>query len=177
MAVIGLLLGLMSTAFWIAGAAGTMYVLNQGQGFVQPLQALQSGDIAGARAALTPNANAKLTDEQAKAFFDQVKDELGAFQRAPQGILGWIGDYGAVGQIMDKADIPPNTWPIPVHFEKGMAVAVVHLDSAAGSNGRALVRNIEVHTASGKVIWLIDPGTPSKPKAPPQTPPTPKTGG
>lgn len=173
MAIIGLLLGLLSSAFWVTSAAATMYVLNQAQVFLKPVQAIESGDTAAARTSFTAAAAAKLTDERAQAFVQEVKSELGAYKSAPQGLAGWISDYMAVGPILEKANIVSNSmdtpWPIPVHFDKEMAIVVVHMDRTAGSSGRAALSNIEVLTASGKKIQLI----PTAPPVSPTPAPTP----
>lgn len=168
LSVIGLVLGLLSSAFWIACAVGAMAFFGQAGSLVKPLDALQAGDYAAARTALSSSASKELTDERAKEFLNEVKTELGAYQSPPKGLGQWMGDYSQLGPVIEKSPLGPNVVPIPVHFEKGLAFAYVHLDSTSSGSGKPLISNLELHTLDGKTLWLIEPGTKAGgPKAPP----------
>ncbi len=165
MAFTGMILGLLGTVFYLAAGAGTFWFMKEAQRFVQPVQALTSGDVGAARQRLSKTAAAALTDEKAKEFTDAIKAEIGAVQRMPKGIGEWINGYMEVGQMIEGAQRAnvngKEAVPFPVHFEKEVALVLVYLEPGSKStDGFPPVKNISVHTKSGKTIWLLPPGTP-----------------
>jgi len=174
MAFTGLILGLLGTMFWIGAGSVIIYGFKEAQKYAQPILQISQGDYAGARQRLSPSTAAALTDERAKAFADEVKDAAGAPQRMPKGIFEWISNYAEVGQFAQNvsAGAPANTRPVPlpVHFDKGLAVVGVYLDNNASvPGGGPAVKNISIHTRDGKTIWMVPPdtgpGTPQRPRA------------
>ena len=160
LAITGMILGLLGTVFYIAFGVGTYMFMREAQAFVQPVHAITKGDVATARQSLSPDTAAKLTDERAKAFADEVTAEIGAAQRMPKGLGEWIEGYAQVGEGIQKAQegAPPKSAavPLPVHFDKEVALVMVYLDETnTTANGRPAIMNVSVHTKSGKTFWLV----------------------
>ena len=173
-AFVGLLLGLFGTMAWLALGVGGMYTLGRFGEFGTMVQNLQSSsDVASVRAALTPPAATAVTDERAAEFAAELTALTGKYQRMPQGLAEWARDYRAVGPLISQAGSRSNgtkfLLPLPMHFEKGLALVEIHGDSSAtGPGGAAVIENIAVQTLDGKKIWLVPlpaarPGGPAAP--------------
>jgi len=179
LAITGLVLGLIGTLFYIATLFGASLMMNQFGTYGNTVKAFQTGDRVVARAALANTTAAKVTDEQMETFRAAITSELGNYQRTPKGLGEWLRDYMTVGTLIQSA--MPNgrnndIIPIPVHFEKGLALAMIHIDQGSQTPGMPLAQNIQIITKSGKDIWLIPEGSAAKPSSPspaaPQPPPT-----
>ncbi len=176
LAITGLVLGLIGTLFYIAAAVGVSMAVNQVGTYGPAIKAFQTGDRVAARGALNNAAAAKVTDEQMEAFRAAITSELGNYQRIPKGLGGWFRDYMAVGQQIQNA-MPAGRSnqgiiPVPIHFEKGLAVAMVYFDEGSPTPGMPLAKNIQIITQSGKSIWLVPPdGSTGKSSVPPASSP------
>jgi hypothetical protein len=164
MAFSGLILGLLGTMLWLGLGIGTVWAMKEAQRFVQPIQAVTSGDTAAARQRLSKDAAAALTDEKGKAFTEAVQAEVGVAKRMPKGIGEWFSNYMEVGPMIEGAQgasaAGKQAIPFPVHFEREVALVLVYVDEdAPQTGGFPPIKNVSVHTKSGKIIWLLPPGS------------------
>jgi hypothetical protein len=189
-AMTGLVLGLIGSLFWIAAVFGVSIAMNRYAMYGPAVKAFQTSAPATARGTLSTSAAAKVSDEQAREFGEAVTRELGAYQGTPKGLLGWWNDYVKVSQDLQQAMNGPSgrnsgAFPMPIHFEKGVALVIFYPGDGSGPNGMPPIKNISVH-AHGKVLWLLPlegegapPGSGSKPALPsrPSEPPATKAEG
>jgi hypothetical protein len=187
LAIAGIVLGLLFSMLWVGAAIGAKQAFGFFQGNLigpggQVMSALDSGDLKGARALFTPDADARITDEELLAFRSAYQAELGLFKSVPQKPLELYAAYREVVQAFKPLQGKQNVFPIPGDFDKGIALIVFTMDPGAGRqsnppNPKVLpVTNIAVMTPAGKIIELVPsmlsppPPRPSAP-VPPATPP------
>lgn len=186
LAATGIVLGLIVTVIQIVAVVmvtrGTQWWV---QNMVSPSAAvlthLEKGDLASARKAFAPSADAQISDEMLLGFVTSYKADLGAFKRTPTSILELVRGYMNVGPAIQGMPQGRNdVIPFPAEFEKGYGVLVIMIDQQAmnrsgGPNSGAFqlpVRNIGVLSPSGKQYWILDPVTlPSPPGSVIITPP------
>lgn len=178
LAITGIVLGLLTSVFSIFVLIGASSINREvGAQFFKPvavtLQRLETGDHTTFRGALTPAANAKVTDEQIVDFVARYKAELGSFNSAPEDIIGVVRGFMKLAQAQNQANQKlgspgQNFIPIPAEFSKGNAMVLVLFDPASmgkASSGTApggaptlgpIAVNFCVLTLDGKEIWLWD---------------------
>ncbi|MBX3376384.1 MAG: DUF4190 domain-containing protein [Phycisphaeraceae bacterium] len=158
MAFTGLILGLLGTVLWLGIGIGGVWVLKQAQQMVQPVYYITSGDYDKARQHLAPTTAAVLSDEKLKEFTEAVGAEVGKVDHMPKGLMGFLNGWGELGDVIQKAQQSGGRdgIPIPVHFEKDTALVMIYLQQGP-SKGFPPIKNVSVHTKSGKVYWLIPP--------------------
>jgi hypothetical protein len=181
-ALTGLVLGLVGSLFWIATVFGVSLTINEIGRYGPVVKAFQTGDRTTARAALSASAVAKLTDDRASEFGNEITKELGDYDRTPKGIIGWLKGYAEVSDTLSNITgggrPSDGEIPFPLYFKNGVALVMAHLDSSAAQSGRTPLKNLSIHTKSGKVIWLFPPETPGStpstatPSSPPASPST-----
>jgi hypothetical protein len=191
MSFIGVALGLLSTMFWLAIVVGASQAVQIAKGRIfEPagadLRAMESGDWATARRLLDKKTSSAVTDDQFKAFRDEVADKFGPFVGIPQRV-DWNKLFGQQPNISTPPGVH-TVLPFPVDFKKGQAWVVVVSDSAdtigeiffEGKSVDGSVSNVGV-IGEGKEVWLIDPSAAGKPgpkgQKGPTSSPAPKPGG
>lgn len=159
LAFTGLILGLLGSMLWIGVGVGGIWVMKQAQQFVQPVYSIATGDFAAAKQRLSADTAAKLTDEKAKEFTDQVKTELGAFKSMPKGAMDWIRGWGELGPMIQSSQKSGRSdgIPVPVQFDKETALVMIYLDEKHSGPGIPPIKNLSIHTKAGKTIWLVPP--------------------
>jgi len=168
MAISGVLLGLVSTVFWLfAIIAAASFTSGFKTGFVAPtsnmMAALDKGDYAAARQNFDTTLDAAVTDKQLGEFVAAYKAEVGSFQSMPGTISEFVGAFfGDVGPLMQNYR-GQNEMPMPATFDSRMAVilAGVPQGQAQIQTGGMLAKltNLGVLVAPGKEVWLLDPRT------------------
>lgn len=186
LAVSAIVLGLIISVVWIGVGIGVnqaiVAVKTQLVAPVnQALVALGQGDVKAIRGLLSPNANARFSDDQIEAFRAASQAEFGAFRSIPDGIFAGIQSYAKFGQQMQKYQAQPgqasDKIPIPAEFEKTPVLVVLQVDPPTGSpssSGPAPLiplKDITIEALGGKAISLSDFATPA-PGAPPAAAPT-----
>lgn len=179
---IGIALGIMSTAGWLAIGVGCgqaysafmtrVFVLAQNN-----IKAVESADWATARKLLDSKVAAGLTDDQLKAFRDGATQKFGAIIGMPQQF-----DFNRMFNQQPNLVVSSKqtTLPIPVDFKNGQAWLVVVTNSPetlrdilwGGKSIEGIVTNVGI-VAGNQELWLIDPAAKSKPAAPKAPPPAP----
>lgn len=187
-AVAGLIVSIIACAAWIVVGVAAMQVKTLfEQKALEPVAtaaaAIEKGDMAGARALFTAEANAAITDEQIAAFRTAYQAQLGSFKSMPRGVVDLLMAYGQLGQAMQAFQGRQHMVPLPAEYDQGMAIFVVQVPSSfdTGQRGQSTpggipARNFGVITVDGKEIWLVDPNAPL-PASPPAPPPAAPPGG
>ena len=158
MALVGIVLGLLGTLFYIGGTLGVMGVLNGLNVYGDVARGLDKGDHSAVRAMLSPSTAGSLTDEQIGAFAQRVRDEWGAFTGLPKGLPEWITAYGRIGEVANQArKSGPARLAMPLNYERGTAAGVFVLDrDSTGPGGTATASNLAVSARDGSLMWLLD---------------------
>ncbi|MBS0190085.1 MAG: DUF4190 domain-containing protein [Phycisphaerales bacterium] len=173
LAVSALVIGLFSTALWTAIGYGAYQMMNAFHTqFVAPtasvLTEVQAGEWDKAKTHFVASSAAELTPERFAAFRDEYTQKIGAFQGVSSKMWEVIADYGTLGPIMQNMkQPPPNSIPLPMHFDKGGAMVMLEFEPPQGKKkstpGGTIsvelfpIRNITIVTASNEAITLIDP--------------------
>ncbi|MEX2219413.1 MAG: DUF4190 domain-containing protein [Phycisphaerales bacterium] len=195
LAIVGLILGLLSTFAWVGLTVGTLQVMNRFHDYGALIDDIQKGQNVQARTRLTPGTSTVVSDERLAAYGAALTAEWGAYQGMPRGLGEWFSAYGQVGPSIERAiDAARRAYPggshvpIPVEFAGGRALAVFVLDTQAqGPNNMPQLTNLAVVDKSGAPMWLVEPPqtgrvpigpmppAPTGPTAPPApiTPPAP----
>lgn len=168
MAIVGLVLGLLSSVVWIAVPMGIMVTMSGMHVYGDAVGGMTTGNVAQARAMIEPTTSAKLSDDRLREFGSQIVAEHGAYQGMPKGLMGWIQAYGALANDIEKATAqagsPNRVLPLPLRFDKGYALAVFELDPRSpGPQGASQASEIGIVMKDGRVMWLVAPAATSKP--------------
>jgi hypothetical protein len=188
LAIAGLIIGLIASAFWIAAVVGAVQVGKQlNSAFTGPLGAMmtsiEQGDSKTARTYLTNAGAARVTDADFQRFVSEYQAELGAFQSTPQGWSELFGSYAQIGPQIEKyqkqqGGSSQNTIPVAGKFEKSLALLMFQVDNsgaAPGSAAKIPIVNVLVVLPSGKHAVLYQaPATPPPFPDPPASPGMPK---
>jgi len=168
MAITGVLLGLVSTVFWLfAIIAAASFTGGFKTGFVAPtsnmMAALDQGDYTAARQNFDTSLDAAVTDKQLGEFVAAYKAEVGSFQSMPGSISEFVGAFfGEAGQLMQNYR-GQNEMPMPATFDSRMAVILAGFPQGQAQiqSGGMLpkLNNLGVLVAPGKEVWLLDPRT------------------
>ncbi|MFN5945172.1 MAG: DUF4190 domain-containing protein [Phycisphaerae bacterium] len=188
-AIASIVIGLMVTIFQISLAVGVRQAMSQANtAFFAPMGSIMADaekkDLAKIQTMFTKPAADRLTQEHVNAFADAVHGELGAFKGVPDGMVPLIRAYMEVGPLMEQFQRGSNdVIPVPVEFEKGIALLAVQADQTGrnrpGTGVQVPLINAKIITKSGKG-FLLFPGTdasadPTDPSNPfPPRPPAPK---
>jgi hypothetical protein len=193
LAVAGLIISFLVLALHIGIYFGIGWGWRQFHNFVlvpynQSLTAIDAGDIAQARTALSADANKRISDADFDAFRAQYQGELGHFVSIPDSPMKVWEGYARVQQQAQQIQGGRNdAFPVPANFDNGTALVVFQFDPnstpPSGTNPKALpIANIMIMAPSGNKWTLYDPqrgsGTPGKQPAtkpsdtkPPETKP------
>lgn len=167
LAITACVIGLITSLLWLTVIGGAMQFSSMtSKHFLQPVasvyEGVQKGDYTAARSMLSPRAKAVITDAEVAKFAQALKDELGPFQGAPEGLIAMIQSYGELGPAMNRMQGRNNIIPFPGRFAKGTAIIVLHVDQQAGGPSNPTdaksvpLMNYGVITKDGKEIWLVD---------------------
>lgn len=180
LAFVGLLGGLLGTIFYIVVAMSALASTAQMNQYGLAIQNAQNGNPAAIRGVLSASTSASVSDEEIQKFAAAVTAEVGLFQRMPKGLGGWIRD------LVDTQKFNPRMQPgqpmrvdigaVPMHFERGLVVVGLYLDTSSQGSGGAVLRNIGIHTRDGKAIYLRPEPASTPAAAPSTTPGTPTPG-
>lgn len=206
LAVAGLVIGLIVSAFWISVVVGAAQILSiLKTRYAEPTQrslaALDTGDLAGARAMFSPAAAAGISDESLGEFRAAYSAELGHFREVPHSLLEVISAYRELRSVAGPYQGRNDVFTIPARFEKGTALLVLEEDPAPRSGpvgAPAQMKDLQIVTPRGTTIDLAvapgasapaapSPGAPegptrsepreTDPSSPGSTPPEPPTSG
>ncbi|MBC7771442.1 MAG: DUF4190 domain-containing protein [Pyrinomonadaceae bacterium] len=193
LAMAGIILGLVVSVVWTVGII-VSFRMNVGQQtYVQePTYAaftqLDTGDVSGFRALLTPALAGAITDEEILAFRDAYKDKAGNFQGQPRdfksamAVIGVLSD-GMVLSKLQQAANAKGVMPLPAGFSKHSGAIVLASDAITGQMDYAMatpkfvgtVVDIAIAATDQPVIYLSD-FIGKKPAAAPDTKPAPPAG-
>jgi hypothetical protein len=175
MAIAAIVIGLIMTIGQIGVAIGVRQAWGTAQTkLFAPMAAIVSDaeakDLVKVQAAMTKPGAKRLTQAHVDAFADALKDEMGAFKGSPSGMIQLVMAYRDLGPIMQKfqGGGSNDVIPIPVEFEKGIALLAVQVDGSAGNAPGTAVQvpivNVKIVTPSGKA-FLLYPGEAAEAKA------------
>ncbi len=170
LAVTALVLGLLSTGLWAAAGYGSYWVWRQfdtaaAAPAVRTLEAIEDNNLAGLKPHLLPASADLVTQDSLENFRTEMKEKLGLVVGPPDGLIAMLKDYMALGrsqQIKPPADNQTPQIPIPIHFEKGLAVVLLEVDPNDQKQDtpdakELLLRNLTIVTPARERIVLIDP--------------------
>lgn len=167
LAITACVVGMITTLLWLTVIGGAMQISNlTSTHFLRPVatvfEGVQKGDVTAAKAMLSPRVRAEVTDAEVAEFGRALKDEMGTFQGAPEGIVALILAYVEIGESMKNVQGRNNVIPFPGRFSKGLAIVVLHVDqhgggpiNPGGSIETIPLMNYGVVTKEGKEIWLV----------------------
>ncbi|MBL8990954.1 MAG: DUF4190 domain-containing protein [Phycisphaerae bacterium] len=183
LALVGIVLGLLSTMVWVGLLIGGAQMLrSMDRNITQPtaafFRAVEGSDFAAARAAFTQGAGAATGDDAFERFRRELADTLGAFRQAENPDIGELittfrsgGTGGAANApgASRELRLPGDQFPLPLpqvfRFEKGPAVVMWIMDDPAALytlffgnqsiEGRSV--NLVVWGPQGREIWLRPP--------------------
>lgn len=181
LAVAGLILSLIVLAVWAGGIIGAgrlwgFFQTNFIGPYDQTMTAIDTGDPAGARKLLSPEASKRITDADIEAFRDGFQGELGHFSGIPNTPMSFFEGWGVVAQQMQQFQGRNDAFPMPGTFDKGTSLVVFQFDPqgqpASSSKPMPPIVNIMVVSPTGSKWTLYDPqrgaggagGGPSGPK-------------
>lgn len=173
LAAAGIVLGLLFTMaqvgiFYGATKAAGMFFTSFTAPTAAAIKDLDAGSNDQFRAFLSPEANAAVTDADLAKFRDGYQAAAGKFVSVPDNWSKLIKAYSSVGQSMQNMRGGNNVIPLPIEFDKGYAIVVIHFDEKHMAEGqddkgnkvaKFKVHNITVRTTDGKTIHLRDPGS------------------
>lgn len=174
--VAAVVIGLILSSFWAfvgmgVAQAGKFMVKTPGE----VVAAIAKGDLGTARPYFSAEAAAKLDDAAITKFKAAYEAELGAFKGAPNSVWELGTSYVKIGRNMryfQDANRAQNRMPVPMHFEKGLAVVGMQFSQTAGNAaGPGLFEQVIVLTANGKVIELFPTGEGAAPAGTVPAPP------
>lgn len=194
--VAAVVIGLILSSFWAfvgmgVAQAGKFMVKTPGE----VVAALAKGDVGTARPYFAADAAAKLDDATIAKFKAAYEAEVGAFRRPPNSVWELCTSYVQIGRDMRYFQGSNDKMPVPMHFEKGLAVVGMQISrSAPNAAGPGLFEQVLIVTRTGKVIELFPtraggappatapgtvpppsaadtPGTPAAPASPASPPP------
>jgi hypothetical protein len=187
LAVAGLILGLIGSIYALAVGVVTYATQGELHRYGSTYALIQSQDVNGLKARLTPTTAALVTNETVAHFHDQVQADWGRFIATPKGISDWIRSYMEVSHALQGSPVQPsgtftsNLMPVPVKFDKGTALIMFILDRSRSGGGAlgAAIENMAILDRTGRPTWLVDPTLtpgaapyiPAQPPAPVQTAP------
>jgi len=186
LAIAGIVISLLMTFIWIAILWGMVqFGAMVDREAIRPvstlMQDIDSGNTAAIPAKFAGQTGQQLTEADIAAFAAAYQTELGAYKSAPDGPMQWFIDMMKIGPAMQRFQGRNDGIPIPMTFEKGMALVVLVFDRTSGkpsgSTSEIPMSNLQILTNNGKTINLFDPASrPLAPKAPeaPAAPETPK---
>ncbi len=176
LAITAIVLGLFQSVAIIAVLVGASQVSSQfGKEFFVPMgqtmAAIESGDMKGARAMLTPKASAAVTDEMLRDFVKQYHATAGTYQKMPENLWDTLKMGVELGQASKHQRGGGNynqrpgemTFPLPAKFAQGSALVMISMDPTLmgqhnqGSKSQQTLLNLGVVTLDGKEVWLLDP--------------------
>ena len=175
LAFVGVLLGVLCSAFWIAIGVGARQGMQIVQArMVEPsvatMQALGKQDWAGAAKLIDPKSG--IGEAELKDFAARLEAAFGAPVGAPPQIsIEHVFGAQATAAV-EKAGMNALPIPVPVQFKNGTASVVLVLRSqdafgdlfVRGGTLNGQVRNFGV-VGAGKEVWLVDPLGAKKPAA------------
>lgn len=176
LAIAAIVLGLLMTIFQIGLAIGIRQTMSKANtAFFEPLAGImteaEKKDLAKVQTYFTKPAGDRITQAHVDAFADDVHAELGAFKGVPQGMFPLFSAYSQLGPIMQQFQGRSGSGdviPVPVEFEKGLALLAVQVDQSGTSPPPAGIMipliNAKIVTASGKGFTLY-PGAKDDPNA------------
>lgn len=179
MAVVGVVLGLLTTVVWIAVGVGAVSmfrfvrddVMRPTAGFVADAQAKSFAKLKASLPAAAPEV---VTDENLARFGDELANALGNPTPIPDrfdDMLRYFGEAQKFTDAMQRGGGGGSTsLQIPIRFDKGLALVTIHFDTqklkdTKGAKGFAVfaARDVEVTAPDGTIIRLV----PQKPLPPP----------
>src|SRR5581483_7161072 len=128
---------------------------------------IDKGDLAAARAGLTPHAQTLISEDMLADFGKRYNARLGKFQEFPSGVLDIYQTYKRISpsfRALDDGSGQPNTQnviPLPGRFEKGEALVVMQMDQGQLARHRS---------RSGSGGWSASSSGSSTPASPPGAP-------
>ena len=184
LAIVGLVLGLLFSALWIAVALGVSATwANVRQGVTPALTAFENADVSKIKPLMTADLANAVGDEQLLRFSAEMKQKLGRPEGLPTNLITVVQFYlglmsggslppAYVAQMMAK---PPTALfvPVPVEFTKGRATVLLQLPAdgraqASSGNFNGILRNVIILMADGTEIKLLpDDVVSGKPAAKP----------
>lgn len=179
LAITGIVLGLLASVFSVFVLIGASSINEEASAqFFKPaaatLRQLEAGDHPTLRKALTPEASAKVTDQQIVDFVANYKTSLGSFKSAPEDIIDVIRSFMKLAETQNQANQRfgqpgQNFIPIPAEFSQGRALVIILFEPASMGKAKTpssapgapatlgpIAVNIGILTLDGKEIWLWD---------------------
>lgn len=159
LAISGIIVGLLTTALWI----GAYVAVQKGLGVYskmtgEVIMAIETGDYASARAAMSQNAT--ITDEQFDAFREGYRDGLGSYIRTPEGFIELVQSFAdpTIGPQMKSHQGRNDMIPITGFFDSGNALLLFFIDpQQTTSNGMPAYIDIVIVLPDGTEVRLSDP--------------------
>jgi hypothetical protein len=184
LAIVGLVLGMITSVIWIGGALGASAMWNGLRMAVEPaIASVQSSDVTKVKSLLTTQAAAAAGDAQIHKFSAEVNDKLGKFQGITASLIDVVSFYSSLSSIMpaeylQEMQLGKSAFlPIPIDFEKGKAVIYFKLpagnqSSAQSGSFAGMFTNIIIVLPDGTRLVMLDEAAaganaPTKPGAPP----------
>jgi hypothetical protein len=124
------------------------------------LTSIDKGDVAGARAGLTPHAQTLISEEMLADFGKRYRAHLGKFVEFPSNPVDIWQTYKRIKpsfRALDDGSGQPNTQnviPLPGRFEKGEALVIMQLDQSEMPD-----RHIRSSGGSGVSTTVTPPST------------------
>lgn len=179
-AIAGTVLGTMAFLFGVVMIVGITLAVKAGLRYIQPILALEQGNVTEARAVFSKDAAAKLDDDTIRNFQARVDAQLGKFQGGPTDLIDFVKQTydrvslqgAALSNVPSTQDVVP--YPLPANFEKGEALIIVLLDQreASANLQYGTVTNIGVtRVGVADIVWLFPIENGKKNGATPITPP------
>lgn len=189
LAVAGLIVGLLFTMIWVGIAVGANSLMQEFNGKVvapmnQAIIAMDAGDNTKLRAALLPEVNAAVTDQQINDFRTAYQAELGSCKGAPTSLMDFFPAYAQLSQQLQPLQGRNDMIPFPVNFDKGPALVVLWMKpggthTKTGGPDRLPFTNVTIYTTNGKEFSIVPlqqslvPSTTGAPAASPTPPAAP----
>lgn len=195
LAISGIIIGLLVSTLWIAGALGAQAMWRMAAGPVDNLvRAIEKQDYATARGFLQQSLQAAATDEQFAKFRDGMAADAGSVKGVTTNLLKLWGQYTELAQspaftrAMQSAQQQRGTGqaavegriPMPVEFSNGLRAVVLEFSQSTSGGTPAnpfagSVTNLIFIKLDGSELRLLPdtvPGSAPTP-APPATPAAP----
>lgn len=176
LAITAIVLGLISSMTSIWMLVGVNQVSGMvGKALVTPsqgvMQAIEKGDMKGARAMFSRAADTAITDEMIADFAKAYQANVGNFQSMPTGTWGFMSEimqmgpamqnFQAGGRLGSQSGGNSATIPVPATFSKGKGVVALFMDEmATGTSSpnnipQPVIYNLAVLDSSGNLVFLL----------------------
>ena len=171
LAIVGLVLGLLFSALWIAVALGVSATwASVRQGVTPALTAFENADLSKIKPLMASDLAGAVGDEQLMRFSAEIKQKLGRPEGLPTNLVTVAQFYMSVmsgarlppAYLAQMSSQPPTAlfFPVPVDFTKGQATVLLQLPvngRAQASAGKfdGMLRNVIIIMADGTEIKLL----------------------